>query len=274
MKNNSEIKGQNVINVNVSDPNKSETKSISKYLSIFKDAFLFVTKASNKSLIKFFVTLTLTIVLIVGGRILYLAAGSEKVMEAISSKIEAKSGLEEEEGIEIRQDVVTPGIQKELKILCYTLNADRVFLFELHNGKKSAGGLPFLYADMSYEEVNLEKCLEYVGIQFQNIPLTLYKYPHYLFHTRYSYGTIKDVAEIDNAFAKHIDDIGGKYLSAIYITIYGKPLGFLCASFHSEPILSEDKIREKMENSARILKPLLDLDTQLNKKKVNEKVDE
>ena len=265
MKNNREVKGQNVINVNVSDPNRSETKGLPKYLSVFKDGFSFVANAPNKSIVKFFVTLIATIILIVGGKFLYSVASSEKVMEAISRKVEANNELIEKKGIEIRQDIVTPGIQKELKILCYTLNADRVFMFELHNGKKSAGGLPFIYADMSYEEVNLEKCLEYVGIQFQNIPLTLYKYPHYLFKERYTFGSVEEVAEIDNAFAKHITDIGGKYFAGIYITIYGKPLGFLCASFHTEPILTSDDIKDKMEKSVRVLKPLLDLNTQLNK---------
>lgn len=266
MKNNGKIKGQSIINVNVSDPNRSETKGLSKYLSLFKEAFLFVTNASNKSLAKFFIILISVIILIVGGKISYHAANSERVMEAISSWIEGQNANTEEKGMEIRQDITTPAIQKELRLLCYTLNADRVFLFELHNGKKSAGGLPFVYADMSYEEVNIEKCLEYVGTEFQNIPLTLYKYPNYIFHKRYEYATLGEISEIDMAFAKHIEAIGGKYLATIYITIHGKPLGFLCASFHSEPVITDAVIKDKMENSARILKPLLDLETQLNKK--------
>lgn len=266
MEKNSRTKGQSVINVNVSDPNRSENKSLSKYLTVFKDGFTFITGASNKSLIKFFVTLISVIILIVGGKVLYNAAGSERVMEAISNWIEGKNANTEEKGMEIRQDVTTPAIQKELRLLCYTLNADRVFLFELHNGKKSAGGLPFVYADMSYEEVNIEKCLEYVGTEFQNIPLTLYKYPHYMFHKRYEYATLEEIATIDNAFAKHIEGIGGKYLATVYITIHSKPLGFICASFHNDPVLTKDVIKEKMENSARILKPLLDLETQLNNK--------
>ena len=245
--------------------NNGELNGFVKYLGVFKDAFSFVTGASNKSLIKFFIILTTAIILIAGGRVLYNAAGNERVIEAISNWIEGRNANSEEKGIEIRQDVTTPAIQKELGLLCYTLNADRVFLFELHNGKKSAGGLPFVYADMSYEEVNIEKCLEYVGTEFQNIPLTLYKYPNYMFHKRYEYATLEDISKIDIPFAKHIEYIGGKYLATIYITIHGKPIGFLCASFHSEPILTEDKIKEKMENSARILKPLLDLETQLNK---------
>jgi hypothetical protein len=260
------IEGQSIINVNVSDPNRSENKSLSKYLTVFKDGFTFITGASNKSLIKFFVTLITVIILIVGGRVLYNAAGSERVMEAISNWIEGQNANTEEKGMEIRQDITTPAIQKELRLLCYTLNADRVFLFELHNGKKSAGGLPFVYADMSYEEVNIEKCLEYVGTEFQNIPLTLYKYPNYMFHKRYEYATLGDIATVDNAFAKHIEGIGGRYLATVYITIHSKPLGFLCASFHNDPLLSNDVIKEKMENSARILKPLLDLETQLNSK--------
>lgn len=266
MEKNSKTKGQSVINVNVSDPNRSEHRGLSKYLSIFEEAFSFVTKASAKSLSKFFITLTTVIILVVGGRILYNAAGNEKVMDAISDWIAEQSINTEEKGMEIRQDITTPAIQKELRLLCYTLNADRVFLFELHNGKKSAGGLPFVYADMSYEEVNIEKCLEYVGTEFQNIPLTLYKYPNYIFHKRYEYATLEEISEIDMAFAKHIEAIGGKYLATIYITIHGKPLGFLCASFHSEPVLTDAVIKDKMENSARILKPLLDLETQLNKK--------
>jgi hypothetical protein len=260
------IEGQSIINVNVSDPNRSENKSLSKFLTVFKDGFTFITGASNKSLIKFFVTLITVIILIVGGRVLYNAAGSERVMEAISNWIEEQSANTDEKGMEIRQDVTTPAIQKELRLLCYTLNADRVFLFELHNGRKSAGGLPFVYADMSYEEVNIEKCLEYVGTEFQNIPLTLYKYPNYMFHKRYEYATLEEIATVDNAFAKHIEGIGGKYLATAYITIHSKPLGFLCASFHNDPLLSNDVIKEKMENSARILKPLLDLETQLNSK--------
>lgn len=265
MKNNRDIKGQSVINVNVSSPNGSESKGLPKYLSVFKDTFSFVTSASNKSLIKFFVILTSVIILVVGGKLLYSVAGSEKVMEAISRKIDAKNEKIEERGIEIRQDIVTPGIQKELKLLCYTLNADRVFLFELHNGKKSASGLPFIYADMTYEEVNIERCLEYVGTEFQNIPLTLYKYPHYIYHKRYEYATLSEISEVDMAFARHIETIGGKYLATIYITVHSKPLAFLCASFHSKPILAEEIIKTKMENSARILKPLLDLETQLKK---------
>ena len=268
MKKKGEIKGQNIINVNVTGPSVSNSKSkgVSKYLSIFKEAFSFISEASTKSLIKFFSILLLVIILAIGGKVLYNAAGSEKVMDAISNWIEGKNAGAEEKGMEIRQDIATPAIQKELKLLCYTLNADRVFLFELHNGKKSAGGLPFIYADMSYEEVNIEKCLEFVGTEFQNIPLTLYKYPNYIYHKRYEYATLSEISEIDMAFAKHIETIGGKYLATIFITVHSKPLAFLCASFHSLPVLTEEVIKAKMENSARILKPLLDLETQLNSK--------
>lgn len=246
--------------------NNSELNGVSKYLLVFKDAFSFITGASNKALIKFFIISITTIILAIGGKVLYNAANSERVIEAISVWIESENVKVEGKGIEIRQDVTTPAIQKELKLLCYTLNSDRVFLFELHNGKKSAGGLPFVYADMSYEEPNIEKCLEYVGTEFQNIPLTLYKYPHYIYHKRYEFATLDEISEIDMAFAKQIEKIGGKYLATVYITLHGKPLAFLCASFHSEPVLTKEIIKTKMENSARILKPLLDLETQLNKK--------
>ena len=175
MKKENKLKGQNVINVNVSAPGKSEVKGMPKYLGIFKEAFSFVTEASNKSLSKFFITLTTVIVLIVGGKVLYNAAGSEKVMDAISDWIAGQNANSEEKGMEIRQDITTPAIQKELRLLCYTLNADRVFLFELHNGKKSAGGLPFVYADMSYNEGIYTESKGYSETQFQHI-LNIFQY--------------------------------------------------------------------------------------------------
>ena len=259
-------KGQSIINVNVSAPSKETSEKgpgVSKYMSPFKDFFKFVTGTKIKSIIKFWVVILSFLLLFLSFKFAYNAINNEQFMYALAQNMESNNTENEETNLRIRTDKVTPQIQKKLESLCYTINADRVFIFELHNGKINASGLPFRYADMSYEEVNEEKNVERCAMQFQDIPLTLYKYPHYLAEHGYVYGSISDIAQIDNGFAKHIERIGGLYLGMIYLTSRGLPLGFLCVSFHSEPVVSKDVIKTKLEQYGKVITPLLDLDVQL-----------
>ena len=258
---------QNVINVNVSAPSKSENKGENKQVGIVKDVINFFSNIPSMSAIKAIVFLFITCLLIISFKFAYNAVNNEDFIKAIAIKIENSKLEQEEIHLDIRTDKVTPKIQKELSMLCYSLNADRAYIFELHNGKKNASGLPFRYADMSYEEVNEEKNIESVAMQFQDIPLTLYKYPHYLAEHRYIYSNVKEFAEIDNGYAKHVERIGGKYLGMMYLTTRGLPLGFLCVSFHDKPTVSEDVIKNKIEQYGKIITPLLDLSVQL--KEVN-----
>ena len=170
-----------------------------------------------------------------------------------------------QKGENLRDFVVTPKIQKELSTLVYVLNADRAFLFELHNGKKNSTGLPFRFADMTYEETNEDRNIDKVATRFQNIPLTLYRYPHYLQKKKFLIGTVDDIAKVDRDFANHIKECNGEYLAMIYLNDSGNPLGFLCVSFHSKDgIPSMDFIMQKMNEYAKSVTQLLDFDIQMN----------
>lgn len=264
MEKNTEQTGKNVINVNVSTPQKpGEGKGANKYVLAIKDTFGFITNTSVKSIFKVAITVTIFLLLFLSFKFAYNAVNSEEFITALAEKIEKNNLNMEEAKLGIRTDNVTPKIQKELEMLCYTLNADRAFIFELHNGKKNATGLPFRYADMSYEEPNEEKNVERVAMQFQDIPLTLYRYPHYLAEHKYIFGGINEISLIDNGFACHIEKIGGKFLGMLYLTSRGFPLGFLCVSFHESPQISEDIIKVRIEQYGKIITPLLDLTVQL-----------
>ena len=76
---------QQVINVNLQG--KNEPKGMQKHLTVFKDAFHFVTEASAKSLIKFFIIVVSVILLAVAGKLLYSAASSDRIVEIISDRI-------------------------------------------------------------------------------------------------------------------------------------------------------------------------------------------
>lgn len=264
MEKNIETNGQNVINVNVPGHGSSGDKGgLTKYSNMFKDLFSFLANASFLSVIKVISIVIVSLVISMSAIMCYRAVSSNDFMDALASKITKSHEEQEAKNLDLRDDKVTPKIQKEIEILCYTLNADRVFIFEMHNGKKNSSGLPFRYADMSYEEVNDVKRVERIAMKYQNVPLTLYKFPHYVAEHGYIYGTIDDVAKVDDGFALEISQSGGNYVAIIYITSDGIPLGFLGVAFHSQPEFKEEYIKGIIESHSRVITPLLDLRMQI-----------
>lgn len=264
MKKNSEIGGNNIINVNVpASDGGAGKKGVNKYITAFKDTFDFLASASFVSVVKVISIIIVSSFIVISSVMCYKAVTSEAFIDALAKKVTEKQDKEEVKNLDLRDDKVTPKIQKEIEILCYTLSSDRVFIFEMHNGKKNSSGLPFRYADMSYEEVNDAKHIERIAMKYQNVPLTLYKFPHYVAEHGYMFGTIQDVAKVDVGFADEIKDSGGNYIAIIYITSNGTPLGFLCVAFHEKPSFSDEYIKGIIESHSRVITPLLDLRMQI-----------
>ena len=247
----------NDININISQKGDD-----SKETFIAKTAHYIMKVIANAEWKKIFKVYFVTFFFFATGVALLFAYNIAMDKETVSKATERVIKERREENL--RDFVVTPKIQHELNKLVYVLGADRAFLFELHNGKKNTSGLPFRYADMSYEEVNEDKTTDKVAMKFQNIPLTLYKYPHYLQKEKLIIGNIMEIAEVDTDFASHIKDVGGVYLGMIYINRNGIPLGFLCVSYHNmENVPSKNVIENKLREYAKTLGQLLDLGVQL-----------
>jgi len=240
------------ININLNQPGDDKVSSITKSIENVTE-----TIANEKwtKIIKVYLVMFFFLATILGGLFVYKFASDEEAMHRAAMNI---TNSQKEENI--RDFVVTPRIQHDLQLLTYTLNADRAFLFELHNGKKNTSGLPFRFADMTYEEVNEEKKVDKVAMLFQNIPLTLYKYPYYLKKQKIAIGTVNDINKIDHEFAEQIKNIGGVYLGMIYISNNGVPLGFLCVSYHDiNDVPNPALIEEKLKEHDKALTQLLDL---------------
>lgn len=243
----------NDININLNQPSGEKASSVVKAIKSVTDA---ISNAKWTRIVKVYLVMFFFLATLLGGFFAYKFISDKDAMHEASISL-VRSQKEEN----IRDFVVTPKIQHDLRLLIYTLNADRAFLFELHNGKKNTCGLPFRFADMSYEEVNEEKKVDRIAMQFQDIPLTLYKYPHYLQRQKMIIGTIDEIDKIDHEFANHIKDVGGVYLGMIYISSGGTPLGFLCVSYHKyEDIPDPRLIEQKLTEHDKTLTQLLDLD--------------
>lgn len=243
----------NDININLNQPSGEKASSVVKAIKSVTDA---VSNAKWTRIVKVYLVMFFFLATLLGGFFVYEFISDKDAMHETSMSL-VRNQKEES----IRDFVVTPKIQNDLKLLTYTLNADRAFLFELHNGKRNTSGLPFRFADMSYEEVNEEKKVDRIAMQFQDIPLTLYKYPHYLQKQKMIIGTIDEIDKIDHEFANHIKSVGGVYLGMIYISSNGTPLGFLCVSYHKyEDVPDQALIEKKLTEHDKTLTQLLDLD--------------
>ncbi len=216
-----------------------------------------IAKASWKDIIKVWFVSFFFLATAIAAMFAYTAARDNEIVRSTAEKLSNDRKVED-----LRDMIVTPKVQENLYELVHILDADRAFVFELHNGKKNASGLPFRFADMTYEEVNDSKKGYRVAMTFQDIPLTLYKYPYYLQKKKMFIGTVEEIEEIDPEFANHIRGIGGEYLAMIYMSSKGLPIGFLCLSYHNRNEVPNEKfIEAKLREYDRLISNMLDLST-------------
>lgn len=248
------------INININQ--KSEGRKESKHIQIIKWFTNTISNAGWAKIFKVYFVTFFFLATLLAGFYVYNVVNDEELLRETTRKFVDTKGEEN-----LRNFVVTPTIQRDLEILLYTLNADRVFIFELHNGKKNATGLPFLYADMTYEETNRDRKVDRVYRKYQDIPLTMYKYPEYLRKRKLMIGSISSIEEVDYEFARCIKDDGGNFLALEYLNINGNPLGFIGLSYHDiENVPSLESIEGKLKEYGRTITELLDLKAQTEKK--------
>ena len=120
----------------------------------------------------------------------------------------------------------TPKINDELNLLQATLDVDRTFIIEFHNGTNNMAMLPFWWGDMTYEFVRND--VYGVRDNWLNISLTRYTFLTALIENNCWCGSVQDVAKIDEGFAKKLiaDDVTYVAFILLYNTD-GKPLGIL-----------------------------------------------
>ena len=249
----------NDININLNQPGGEKVSSITKALKSVADT---IADAKWTRIVKVYFVVFFFLATALGGLFIYnLETDKEAMHHTAMNLVQEKK----EEGI--RDYVVTPKVQKDIEILLYTLNADRVFIFELHNGKKNISGLPFKYADMTYEVANRERGVDRCFTKYQDVPLTMYKYPDYLHNKKFIIGTIDEINKVDYEFAKCIKEDGGEYLAMIYINgSDGTPLAFLGVSYHDKKYALEDAvIEEKIRAYGKVVGELIDLKVQMDK---------
>lgn len=141
-------------------------------------------------------------------------------------------------GNDIRKEI-NPKVTKVMTKMLYKLNADRVCILEMHNGKENPTSLPFIYCDMTYEET--KDSVQYISEEYSDLNMSKYGFPAYLYKHRYFIGDVEKVYDIDKKLALRLEANNVKYCGIILIRT-NIDIGFLMVSFLNKPTISDETI--------------------------------
>lgn len=151
---------------------------------------------------------------------------------------------------------IGPTISNILKDLIINLGACKVCVFEMHNGTNNISGIPFLFADMLYEEANDESL--YTIDEFKNLNLTRYGFIERHLKESSWCGTTDDLSREDAKLAEKLKIINVEYAAMMLLQGVEKPIGFLQIYFNTPNHPSNKEILAIANSAAQKITSLID----------------
>lgn len=162
-----------------------------------------------------------------------------------------------EVALKMRKDI-RPQIDSVMHSVLHKLDADRVFVLEMHNGTNNTAGLPFIYGEMTYEVV--ADSIVNIDEDYTNLNLSRFSFPEYLESYYFWAGSIEKLETIDTKLAKRMASNDVSYFAIARLQGVKNELGYFGVSycFNHEP-KSYKIINAVMLPSVQVLSTLLDM---------------
>ena len=183
-----------------------------------------------------------------------IGEGFNKFLTNIVDEAITKSNIEKVEAhnkaLAVRQEN-GPKINELLNDALVRLDADRVFVMELHNGTNNTAGLPFLYGAMTYETVR--PGVTHIDEDYANLNLSRFQFPYYLEKQHLWFGSTEELKAIDEKFAFRLISNDAAYLAIVQIHGVYNELGYFGISYCNgrQPKSKEEIIGVAMEISQK-----------------------
>ncbi len=156
-----------------------------------------------------------------------------------------------------KRQFIKPQIDSLLRVTLYDSNADRAFIMEMHNGTNNVSGLPFLYGEMTYE--NVSEGIAHIEDDYTNINLSRFSFPTYLEKEHIWIGSIEELSKIDSKLTQRLTSNDVTYLAIAHIHGIKNELGFFGITYCNGKVpKSEHEILQIMLKKTQILSTLLD----------------
>lgn len=163
--------------------------------------------------------------------------------------------------LEKRQHI-KPEVDRILASALSSLNADRVFVIEMHNGTNNVSGLPFLYGEMTYESV--ADGISHIDDDYMNFSLSRFSFPTYIEKKHVWVGSIDELSELDDKLAKRLLSNDVTYLAITHIHGIKNELGYFGVTYcNGKTPKEKDEIMVKLMEKTQKLSTLLDSNTVL-----------
>lgn len=168
----------------------------------------------------------------------YLIYNIANIDKLFSSAFNERATLVQKQHDEaiIHRREIKPEIDMILKNAITQYGADRAFIMEMHNGTNNTAGLPFLYAEMTYEEVR--SGYHHVDDGYMSMNLSRFEFPLYIEEHKLWYGPTEKLNTIDEKFAHRVFADGVNYIAMVAINGYNHELGLFGLTYcdgHTPP---------------------------------------
>lgn len=152
---------------------------------------------------------------------------------------------------------IKPQVDKILFETLNSLDADRVFIIEMHNGTNNVSGLPFLYGEMTYEDVG--EGIEHIDEDYINLALSRFNFPTYMEKEHLWIGTIEELSKIDDKLSKRLVSNDVTYIALCHIHGLNNELGYFGVTYcNNKQPKARSEIVSRMLNNTQRLSTLLD----------------
>jgi hypothetical protein len=182
-----------------------------------------------------------------------------KIVKNVFNARTTELQMEHDTAVERRRSI-KPQIDAILFETMNTLNADRIYVIEMHNGTNNTSGLPFIYGEMTYEQARRD--VEHVDEDYVSINLSRFEYPLYLEKNQIFCGTIDDLAKIDERLAFRLKATNATYVGGVAMNGVENELGYIGITYcNTEPVGRQEIIRV-LSIASQKLTALLDMSTE------------
>lgn len=188
--------------------------------------------------------------------VMWSATHLDTIFERVINK-QNEENVEYHENVMKRRNEIKPKIDLILKNTLEELNADRVFVIEMHNGTNSLSGLPFVYCEMTYE--TCKKGIMRVDDEYGSVVLSRYNLPYYMAENRVYAGTVDELEEIDPKLAHRMRDNGTKYICVANMYSIDSYIGYVGIGYAEDSeVADEEKLRNEVFILSQRISTLLD----------------
>lgn len=197
------------------------------------------------------ITFVMLFVVIVVGQVAFNPGGIVKKIEEIQK--------EQHEELIAKRLSINNSMRETLIDLKAMTNADRVFVFETHNGGENLNGLPFIYADLTYAEP--KKTTSWLIDEYKNVRIARYGISHKLYNETFLYLSLEQIKELDMELYYRLEKEGVQQIALMVMYGHKNPIGTIGISYtDSKNIPSESEIKKALTQQSHCISQMLTSD--------------